>query len=83
MDFSTFVITIVIAFLVTVVNFYFFRSVTASSIKKAFKEMEEEKSQIKENTEIKPIGAEKTFFTKSGTVFECKPQQLNLWDTQF
>jgi hypothetical protein len=80
MDFSTFVITIGIAFLVTVISFYFFRSVIASGIKKAFKEMEQEKSQIKENTEIMSIGAETMLFTKSGIVIECKPHQLNLWD---
>jgi hypothetical protein len=77
MEFSTFVITIGVAFLVTLVNFYFFRAVIVSGIKQAFKEMEEAKAQApaKDTTEAKPVRTDNTLVTKSGLVFERKTQQ--------
>ncbi len=72
MDFATFVITIGVAFLVTLINFFFFRSVIVSGIKEAFRQMEEAKAPATETAGVKPIRTDNTLVTKSGLVFERK-----------
>ncbi len=72
MDFATFVITIGVAFLVTLINFFFFRSVIVSGIKEALRQMEEAKAPAIETAGVKPIRTDNTLVTKSGLVFERK-----------
>ncbi len=57
-----------IGILITIINFYFLRSIIISGIKEAFKQMEEANAP----TGLKPVRTDNTLITKSGLVFERK-----------
>jgi hypothetical protein len=75
MEFSSFVFTLCLAILVTIINFYFLRAIIISGIKEAFKQMEEAKAPANAPAEVKPTRTDNTLVTKSGLVFERKTQQ--------
>jgi hypothetical protein len=75
MEFSSFILTLCIGILITIINFYFLRAIIISGIKEAFKQMEEAKAPANAPAEVKPIRTDNTLVTKSGQVFERKQQQ--------
>jgi hypothetical protein len=75
MEFPSFILTLCVGILITIINFYFLRAIIISGIKEAFKQMEEAKAPADAPAEAKPIRTDNTLVTKSGLVFERKTHQ--------